>query len=73
MLGMSPSAVDKCLERAVQLLGTSSRFAAAFALAADEGVSAYERLPSDAIDVQDGPPFLPGSWAHRRAMMARAG
>ena len=51
IVGVSPSAIDKRIERAVQMLGVSSRFAAARALAMAEGRTAYERLPSDPIDL----------------------
>ena len=66
-LGVGPSAVDKRIERAVQLLGASSRFEAARRLAAYEGVaepSASDRvprpvtsdpLPSQPIDVAPEP------------------
>lgn len=50
-LGISESAVNKRLERAVQQLGASSRFAAARILAAAESGPAYDRLTSDPIDV----------------------
>ncbi|TFI59815.1 LuxR family transcriptional regulator [Sphingomonas parva] len=51
-LGVSPSAVDKRIERAVQILRAPSRFAAARALAEHEGGgAASERLPSEPIDV----------------------
>lgn len=53
IVGVSPSAVDKRLERAVQVLGATSRFAAARMLAAVEGGAAYERLPSDSFDLPD--------------------
>ena len=55
-LGISPSAVDKRIERAVQLLGTSSRFAAARMVAAEEGGVGYDRLPSEPIDVPESAP-----------------
>ncbi|MFV0622792.1 sigma factor-like helix-turn-helix DNA-binding protein [Sphingomonas sp. ac-8] len=80
LVGVSPSAVDKRIERAVQQLGVPTRFAAARLLAEHEGrevaggqppaadnaietgalpsasdEAAYERLPSDPIDVPDGP------------------
>ena len=68
LLGVSPSAVDKRIERAVQLLGVRSRFAAARALAAHEGTpigepepvpdeQASDRLPCDPIDL----PVTPSS------------
>lgn len=56
-LGVSPSAVDKRIERAVQTLGAGSRFAAARRLAAGESGTAYDRLPSDPIDIP--PPLVP--------------
>lgn len=51
IVGVSPSAVDKRLERAVQLLGVSSRFAAARLLAASEGGPAYEQTTSEPSDL----------------------
>lgn len=51
IVGVSPSAVDKRIERAVQQLGTGSRFAAARMLAMSEGGATYERLPSEQIDL----------------------
>jgi len=49
LLGISPSAVDKRIERAVQLLSAPSRFAAARLLAeSEEGT--YERLTWQAFD-----------------------
>jgi DNA-binding CsgD family transcriptional regulator len=56
-LGLSPSAIDKRLERAVQALGASSRFEAARMLHEYEGGRTWERLPSDPIDVPQ--PDLP--------------
>ena len=67
LLGVSPSAVDKRIERAVQILGARSRFAAARALAVSEGATfaepepamgndTSERLPCDPIDL---PPVAP--------------
>lgn len=63
-LGVSPSAVDKRLERAVQILNAGSRFEAARLLVDMEGaapdargLSTSERLPSDAFDVP--PPAVP--------------
>lgn len=63
LLGVSPSAVDKRIERAVQVLGVPSRFAAARALARFEGTPIPEpetsdRLPSDPIDLPP-PPVSP--------------
>ena len=66
LLGVSPSAVDKRIERAVQILGARSRFAAARALAAREGMVIAEpepipdqqtsdRLPCDPIDLPPTP------------------
>lgn len=55
-LGVSPSAVDKRIERAVQLLGASSRFEAARRLAAHEGRaegSTSDPIASDPIDVAE--------------------
>lgn len=51
IVGVSPSAVDKRLERAVQLLGAPSRFAAARMLAASEDPTTYERTTSDPSDL----------------------
>ena len=48
ILGVSPSAVDKRIERAVQVLGARSRFAAARALAAGEN-----NLPSELDPIVD--------------------
>lgn len=64
LLGVSPSAVDKRIERAVQILGARSRFAAARTLAAMEGrpipePETSDRLPCDPIDLPpaiDSPP-----------------
>jgi DNA-binding CsgD family transcriptional regulator len=53
IVGVSPSAVDKRIERAVQLLGVSSRFAAARMLAVAEGRTAYERTPSEPFDLHE--------------------
>jgi DNA-binding CsgD family transcriptional regulator len=64
LLGVSPSAVDKRIERAVQVLGVGSRFAAARMLAAHENGGAYDRLPCEPIDVPepdaDRPPSVSG-------------
>lgn len=67
IVGVSPSAIDKRLERAIQLLGASSRFAAARMLAVEEGVSTYERTPSDTFDLSPAAAVGPmqerdGSW-----------
>lgn len=51
IVGVSPSAVDKRIERAVQMLGVSSRFAAARMLVASEGGSTYEQTTSEAFDL----------------------
>ncbi|NNM77388.1 helix-turn-helix transcriptional regulator [Sphingomonas sp. ID1715] len=51
IVGISPSAVDKRIERAVQILGVTTRFVAARMLAAEEGVSAYEQTTSEPIDL----------------------
>jgi DNA-binding CsgD family transcriptional regulator len=55
IVGVSPSAVDKRIERAVQQLGVGSRFAAARMLVANEGHGTYEPTTSDAFDL----PFTP--------------
>ena len=55
LLGISPSAVDKRIERAIQMLGVTTRFQAARIIAAEEGGAAYERLPSEPIDVPTTP------------------
>ncbi|WP_174285804.1 sigma factor-like helix-turn-helix DNA-binding protein [Sphingomonas bacterium] len=70
LLGVSPSAVDKRIERAVQILGARSRFAAARALAMTEGTPFAEpesvaedgtsdRLPCDPIDLPPAAFSLP--------------
>lgn len=51
IVGVSPSAVDKRIERAVQFLGASSRFAAARMVNDHERNATWERLPSDQIDL----------------------
>lgn len=51
LVGVSASAVDKRLERAVMVLGAPSRFAAARMLSTHEGGPASDRLPSEPIDV----------------------
>ncbi len=63
IVGVSPSAIDKRIERAIQILGVGSRFEAARRLQEHEGAAAasgqpgaYERLPSEPIDVPN-PPF----------------
>jgi DNA-binding CsgD family transcriptional regulator len=53
IVGVSPSAIDKRLERAIQMLGASSRFAAARMLAVAEGRATYERTPSETFDVHE--------------------
>lgn len=63
IVGVSPSAIDKRIERAIQILGVGSRFEAARRLQLHEGTgsasadsaSAYERLPSEPIDVPNPP------------------
>lgn len=52
-LGVSPSAIDKRLERAVQILGAGSRFEAARLLGMSEVEAPYERMPSERIDLPD--------------------
>lgn len=54
-LGVSPSAVDKRIERAVQVLGATSRFAAARMLA-DAEADASDRIPWQSIDVPAATP-----------------
>ncbi len=72
LLGVSPSAVDKRIERAVQVLGARSRFAAARALVASEGATAIDRepiadqpmsdrLPCDPFDLSPLPPPAAGA------------
>jgi DNA-binding CsgD family transcriptional regulator len=60
IVGVSPSAIDKRIERAVQILGVGTRFEAARRLQDHEGpatpAATYERLPSEPIDVPI-PPF----------------
>jgi DNA-binding CsgD family transcriptional regulator len=51
LLGVSPSAVDKRIERAVQILDARSRFAAARMLVEYEGDTTSDRLPWEPIDV----------------------
>lgn len=51
IVGVSPSAVDKRIERAVQQLGVASRFAAARMLVASEGGTTYERTTSEPLDL----------------------
>ena len=72
-LGVSPSAVDKRIERAVQVLGVQSRFAAARLLAQQEGAMS-DRVPWQSIDVptplpdeQTGP--AEGSWGLIRRLV----
>lgn len=59
IVGVSPSAIDKRIERAVQILGVGSRFEAARRLQDHEGSAppgtTYERLPSEPIDVPNTP------------------
>lgn len=71
-LGVSPSAVDKRLERAVQVLDAGSRFEAARLLVDMEGAApdpsllpTYERLPSDRFDVPPDAPAEPDEWQGR--------
>lgn len=65
LLGVSPSAVDKRIERAVQVLGARSRFAAARALAVSEGIAFAEPEPvaddsmSDTSDTSERLPCDP--------------
>lgn len=77
IFGVSPSAIDKRIERAVQVLGVGTRFEAARRLdehergtsvaygdvgvALAERETAYERLTSEPIDVADPPSHAPGS------------
>lgn len=53
LLGISPSAVDKRIERAVQILSATSRFDAARRLASAEGTWTSDPLPCDPIDVPE--------------------
>lgn len=53
LLGVSPSAVDKRIERAVQVLDARSRFAAARMLVDHEGALTSDRLPWETIDIPD--------------------
>lgn len=59
IVGVSPSAIDKRIERAVQILGVGSRFEAARQLQDHEGPPShggtYERLPSEPIDLPNAP------------------
>jgi DNA-binding CsgD family transcriptional regulator len=59
IVGVSPSAVDKRIERAVQVLGVPSRFAAARMLAAAEGRATYERAPSEPFDLHEAADVAP--------------
>ncbi len=61
IVGVSPSAVDKRIERAVQQLGVTSRFAAARMLAVSEGRTAYERPPSDTFDLPERTDIAPST------------
>jgi len=66
IVGVSPSAVDKRIERAVQQLGVTSRIAAARMLVASEGGATYERTTSDPFDLppdaNSGGMALDGPW-----------
>ena len=53
LLGVSPSAVDKRIERAVQMLDARSRFAAARMLVEHEGGTMSDRLTWEAFDVPE--------------------
>jgi DNA-binding CsgD family transcriptional regulator len=56
LLGISPSAVDKRIERAVQIIGASSRFAAARMLVESEASGGgVDRLTWQTSDVPSGP------------------
>lgn len=59
IFGVSPSAIDKRIERAIQILGVGTRFEAARRLQDHEGPApsapTYERLPSEPIDVPNPP------------------
>ncbi len=79
IFGVSPSAIDKRIERAIQVLGVGTRFEAARRLEEhergapvetvpvgeearpDAPASAYERLPSEPIDVPIPPSDTPDS------------
>ena len=79
IFGVSPSAIDKRIERAIQVLGVGTRFEAARRLEEhergafgetvpvreearlDAPASAYERLPSEPIDVPIPPSDTPSS------------
>lgn len=61
IVGVSPSAVDKRIERAVQLLGVSSRFAAARILAVSEGRETYERATSEPFDLHESATVAPST------------
>ncbi|MBC3941806.1 sigma factor-like helix-turn-helix DNA-binding protein [Sphingomonas albertensis] len=79
IFGVSPSAIDKRIERAIQVLGVGTRFEAARRLEEhergapgetvpvreeaqpDAPASAYERLPSEPIDVPIPPSNAPDS------------
>jgi DNA-binding CsgD family transcriptional regulator len=73
IVGVSPSAVDKRIERAVQQLGVTSRAAAARMLVASEGGATYERTTSDRLDLPSEPPREAGErdgpwWLVRRLL-----
>lgn len=74
IVGVSPSAVDKRIERAVQLLGVSTRFAAARLLAESEGPTTYERTPSEPFDLHESATSRPSiapdgpAWFVRRLL-----
>ena len=55
IVGVSPSAIDKRIERAVQILGVPSRFVAARMLIAEEGGSTYEQTTSEPSDLSFQP------------------
>lgn len=63
LLGVSPSAVDKRIERAVLVMGATSRFDAARRLAALEQGAAYDPIPCETIDVS--PPAAAGQPARQ--------
>lgn len=79
LLGVSPSAVDKRIERAVQMLDARSRFAAARMLIEHEGGATSDRLTWEAIDLPEPtiPDAIPLSnepwWLARRLLGSSPG
>lgn len=77
-MGVSPSAIDKRIERAVQVLGASSRFEAARELHQHEAASAtdplpgpYDQTPSEPIDLLDSPQHVQFDRAVKQRKLVR--